>query len=101
MQEPLWLLVNDISESSSLLSFLLFADDTNLFISDTDILKKKCDNANRELSKVANWPAANKLSVNAKRTHFVIFLSKEQKADDNLSINVDNQNIEQVNSTNF
>ena len=29
--------VNDISESSSLLSFLLFAGDTNLFISDKDI----------------------------------------------------------------
>ena len=31
--------VNDFSESSSLLSFLLFADDTNLFISDKDIKK--------------------------------------------------------------
>lgn len=64
-----------------MLSFLLFADDINLFISDKDILKKICDNANRELSKVVDWPAANKLSVNAKKTHFVIFLSKEQKAD--------------------
>ena len=31
------LYVNDISESSSLLSFLLFAGDTNLFISDKDV----------------------------------------------------------------
>ena len=31
------LYVNDISESSSLLSFLLFAGDTNLFISDKNI----------------------------------------------------------------
>ena len=41
-----------------LLSLLLF--DTNLLISDKDI-KKLCDNANRELCKVANWLAVNKL----------------------------------------
>ena len=92
--------VNDISESSNLLSFLLFADDPNLFISDKDI-KNSCDNANREICKVANWLAVNKLSLNVKKTHFVIFRAKNKKLTNNISINIGNQNIEQVNSTNF
>ena len=63
-----------------------------IYLSVTKIfLKNICDNANRELSKVANWPAAKKLSVNA----------KNKKLTNNKSINIDNRNIEQVNSTNF
>ena len=88
------------SESSNLLSFLLFADDTNLFISNKDI-KKLCDNANQELCKAANWLAVNKLSINVKKTHFVIFRAKNKNLTNNISINIGNQNIEQVNSTNF
>ena len=87
------------TESSNLLSLLLF--DTNLLISDKDI-KKLCDNANRELCKVANWLAVNKLSLNVKKTHCVInFWSKEPKLTNKPSINIGNQNIEQVNSTNL
>ena len=67
-------------KGSNLLSCLLFADDTNLFICDKDI-KKLCDNNNRELCKVANWLAVNKLSLNVKKNTFRNFLSKEQNAD--------------------
>ena len=88
------------SESSNLLSFLLFADDTNLFISDKDI-RKLCDKANQELCKVANWLAVNMLSINVKKTHFVIFKAKNKNLTKNIIINIGNQNIEQVNSTNF
>jgi len=63
-----------------LLSFLLFADDTNLFLSHKDI-KTLNDKANQELCKVANWLAANKLSLNlnVKKTHFVLFKAKNKK----------------------
>ena len=56
---PLVLLiyVNDISENS-LLSFLLFADDTNLFYSrrNPEILNQI---ANQKMCKVANWLRTN------------------------------------------
>ena len=42
-------------------------------------LKTLNDNANQELCKVANWLAANKLSLNVKKTHFVIFKAKNKK----------------------
>ena len=65
---PVSCVVESYPESSNLLSFLLFADDTNLFISDKDI-KKLCDNANPELCKAANWLAVtvNKCEENTFR----------------------------------
>ena len=92
--------VNDISESSDVLSFLLFADDTNLFLNHKDI-KTLSDTANQELCKVANWLAANKLSLNVKKIYFVIYKAKNKKMATNITINIGNQSIEQVNNTNF
>ena len=66
----------------------------------TKILRN-CDNANLELCKVANWLAVNKLSLNLKKTNFVIFRAKTKKLTNILSTNIGNQNIEQVNTTNF
>ena len=55
--------INDICNSSNLLSFILFADDTNLLMShknlDTLIAK-----INEELEKVTIWLQLNKLSLN-------------------------------------
>ena len=60
--------VNDISESSKLLSFLLFADDTNLFYSDRnpELLNQI---ANQESCKVADWLRADKISLNIDGFH--------------------------------
>lgn len=66
--------VNDISQSSSLLSFLLFADDTNLFFSHKDI-KILGKTVNQELCKVANWLACNKLSTLVPEAFFYSFLA--------------------------
>ena len=52
--EPLLFLfyINDIVRSSDLLKFIIFADDTNLFMSNID-LKTLISNVNDELSKVS------------------------------------------------
>jgi hypothetical protein len=49
-----------------------FADDTNIFISHKD---PTCltDIANTELDKINSWFKANKLSLNIKKTNFMIF----------------------------
>ena len=58
--------INDICESSSKLSFFLFADDTTLFYShkDTKVIK---ETFNRELITISDWLKANKLSLNVKK----------------------------------
>ena len=63
-----FIFVNDISESSKLLSFLLFADDTNLFYSDRnpELLNQI---ANQESCKVADWLRADKISLNIDGFH--------------------------------
>lgn len=83
-----------------LLSFLLFADDTNLFFSHKDI-KILGKTVNQELCKVANWLPCNKLSLNVKKTHFMIFKAKNKKMNLYLNIKIGNEIIERVHNTNF
>ena len=83
------LYINDISESSKILKFYLFADDTTVFYSD----KTNPDTENllnRELSKVSDWLSANKLSLNVKKSNFLHFRhghSKKQNQKINLELN--------------
>ncbi|XP_065675735.1 uncharacterized protein LOC136091943 [Hydra vulgaris] len=48
---------------------VMFADDTNLFLTNNDIKKLYAD-MNIELCKVNNWFKANKLSLNAEKTNY-------------------------------
>ena len=66
------LYINDISNSSSLLRFILYADDTNIFYNSRDIVELGVT-VNNELRHVVNWFIANRLSVNIKKTNFVLF----------------------------
>src|SRR6188508_321288 len=55
-----------------MLKFILFADDTNLLYSHKhfDIL---IQNINLELVKLSEWFKANRLSLNVKKTNYIIF----------------------------
>ena len=64
--------INDIHHSSAKLSFYLFADDTSLLYADTN-LKSLEKTVNSELIKVSDWLNANKLTLNAKKSNYVIF----------------------------
>ena len=92
--------MNDISRCSEILSIILFADDTNLFFNhkNLDTLQMTMNN---ELTNIASWLSANKLSLNIKKTHFIIFKSRGKKINQNVSIKIDNQEIEQVKHTKF
>ena len=65
------LYVNDITYTSNVLDFILFTYDTNILYSHKD-LSSKIDVVNEELEEVSNWFKANKLSVNASKTNFMI-----------------------------
>ena len=66
------LYINDFSQSSNLLSFLLFADDSNIFYSHHDP-QYLLNTLNAELLIVDNWIKCNKLSLNLDKTHFMLF----------------------------
>ena len=65
------LYINDLNNASNLES-ILFADDTNLFISlkDPDFL---ISTLNCELIKLSKWFRANRLSLNLTKTNFMEF----------------------------
>ena len=70
--------INDISNSSTLLKFILFADDTNLFAAHEN-LEILINQINCELIKVSEWLKINKLPLNVKKMHFIILHNRQKK----------------------
>ena len=69
------LYINDLTNVSSFLMPILFADDTNLFCTGTD-LKEIIRLVNEEISKIYDWVNANKLPLNIDKTNFMLFTPK-------------------------
>ena len=66
--------INDINNCSNKLLFYLFADDTTVFItSDSEL--DLYTHMNHELVHLTNWFNANSLSINTKKTNYIIFSS--------------------------
>ena len=72
------LYINDIQKSSDKFSFYLFADDTNILYSDKN-LKSLELSVNQELNNVYDWLTANKLTLNTRKSNFVIFCPPQRK----------------------
>ena len=54
------------------MKFVLYADDTSIFYSCENV-DKLCENVNKTVLGVMQWIKSNRLSVNLKKTNFVIF----------------------------
>lgn len=71
--------INDVCESSRILSLILFADDTNLFYSDKNV-STLVNTVNQALEKV--WSGYSyqqiSLSLNVTETHYIVFKSKRK-----------------------
>jgi hypothetical protein len=72
------LYINDIEQCSKLLSFILFADDTNIFYSNS-CLKSLNGILQTEINKVTEWLNVNKLSLNIQMRKFILFRSSNKK----------------------
>ena len=62
----------------NILEFLLFADDTNVFVLGVDV-DELYSIMNNELLKVTNWCNANVLSINAKKSVYILFHRARKK----------------------
>ena len=85
---PLLLLlyVNDFENSSSVLSFILFADDSNLFFSDSNI-NHLVHTVNNELKSAANWFTVNGLPLNTAKTNYMLFSNSASDLPGEVKIN--------------
>ena len=84
--------INDLPNATSVLSFFLFADDTNIYFEAEDI-DSLTRTINKELSKVKSWLDCNKLSLNIEKTNFVLFHSPRKKLPDLINIKIGKKNI--------
>lgn len=83
--------INDIHLCSNKLGFYLFADDTNLLYADKD-LKSLETVLNNELKNVCDWLNAIKLTINVKKSNFVVFRPAQKRINHQLCIRIPDNN---------
>ena len=92
--------INDISSVSDKIFSLLFADDSNMFVTG-----KNCDTLintmNTEMAKIVEWLRSNKLSLNIKKTHYMIFKRTRGSLKLDSEVNISGIKIEKVKVTKF
>ena len=64
--------INDLPNTSKILTFFLFADDTNMYFEHKSLSKLE-HIINKELRKINDWLIINRLSLNIQKTNFVVF----------------------------
>ena len=102
--------INDIAKITNKFKFTIYADDTTLIepictFAHSTQNKNMHDlsmEINNELEKIVQWLALNKLSLNAKKTKFMIFHYKQKKIKDIIpKLIINKVVIERVNDFNF
>ena len=92
--------INDLPNTSKLLKFFLFADDTNIYF-ETDDLSRLSKTVNKELRKVKTWLDCNKLALNINKTNFVLFHSPKKKLPDLIPLKFGKKNIKRTKYVKF
>ncbi len=90
--------INDLSQVSDKPFAVLYADDSNMFITGKNILEL-AKSMNAELQKVSQWLKTNKLSLNIPKTHYMVFSNIRKKV--KLDIKIGGDTINQEHSTKF
>ena len=93
--------INDIVNVLSILKPILFAGDTSLFHAYTNF-HTLIEEVNIELQKIGIWFNTNKLTLNVKKSNFIIFIPKGKIYNtDNAEIIMNGKKIKQVKFTKF
>ena len=92
--------VNDLHQISENMCPTMFADDTSFFISRPH-LDEIMDTANAELDKVYQWLIQNRLSLNVKKSKYMIFNKTKTKILPNIALTINNKPIERVTQFKF
>ena len=90
--------INDLPSVSTILRPILYADDSNFFYNFPQT-ENPSQTINQELCKVMDWLNANKLSLNEKKSHFIVF--GKLRTNTSLKLTMNDKNIEQTKSTKF
>ena len=91
--------INDIVNSSNVLSFVLFADDTTVYVQN-DSIDSAIEILNTELDKVALWFDSNKLTINVHKRQ-MIMLSRKKILTPKNEVILRNEVVQRVNKAKF
>jgi hypothetical protein len=94
------LYINDLGPILHNMNPILFADDTNLITSSTSLLSLE-QKINLEIPKLINWLHTNRLSLNIKKTHIMIFGPSNKKQNHHIHISIEGEVLQIVQSTKF
>ena len=86
--------INDISESTSIVDFHLFADDTSIFYSNKNLKVLEKD-VNSALKDISEWLIANKLSLNVTKSKLLLFNISNQKRSEKINLHINGAVIEE------
>jgi len=94
--------INDICCSSSVLKFVLFADDTNLFYS-LECINDLQHVLNHEMAALFEWFKANKLSLNVDKTSYILFCASNARrvSQPSFELFIDSFKVKRVESCKF
>ena len=95
----LYIYINDLHIVCKQILPILFADATNLFLSGKN-LDYMQELMNEELTEIALWLKANKLSLNVKKTHYMLFKNRGVTEKD-MCLKIHNEAVTQVKKTKF
>ena len=87
---------NDLYNTSDVLKFVLFADDTNIFCFGNSMMELEML-LNRELAGLFVWFSVNKLSLNLQKTNYILF--RNRPPDNDLDIRINNVMVTRVQFT--
>jgi hypothetical protein len=97
--------INDIYQASTKFRFIMYADDTTLTTSipyTAVSLNSYSLLINRELEKIRVWLSVNKLSLNASKTKFMVFRTKNKHINyEQFDLKIDDCKIERQSEFNF
>ena len=92
--------VNDMSNVSKLLFTLLFADDTHVFTVGKYV-RQLIAIMNNKLAKTFEWLNVSKLSLNMKKTHYIIFSLSRNRIINDTDVKINGQMVARVACTKF
>ena len=94
--------INDLPNSTSFFNFRLFADDSNIFHTfDADQREIDMDNINWHLGKVQEWCHSNKVTINLKKTSYMIIKSKRRQVTIKGTMKLSGNEISKVDEASF
>ena len=91
--------INDLCNTSVNLRYILFADDTSIFMSHKDPIVLQTI-FNEELENISNWLYMNKLLINTKKTNFMMFTNKNIDIDQ-IHVSLSGSDIKHTSSLKF